>query len=59
LALREEIHLAVVDVAMPGLTGLCVARELRDRRPDLRVVMVSMHDNEQSLFEALKAGAPG
>ena len=55
LALREDIHLAVVDVAMPGMTGLRVARELDARRPDVRVVMLSMHDNEQYFFEALKA----
>jgi DNA-binding NarL/FixJ family response regulator len=59
MGLREEVHLAVIDVAMPGMTGLRVARELGERRPDLRVLMLSMHDNEQYFFEALKAGASG
>jgi DNA-binding NarL/FixJ family response regulator len=59
LALREDIQLAVLDVAMPGLTGLQVARELRARRPDLRALLLSMHDSEQYLFEALRAGASG
>jgi DNA-binding NarL/FixJ family response regulator len=59
LALREEVHLAVLDVAMPRMTGLQAARELRDRRPDIRVLMLSMHDREQYFFEALKAGASG
>jgi DNA-binding NarL/FixJ family response regulator len=59
LALREDIQLAVLDVAMPGLTGLQVARELRARRPDLRSLLLSMHDSEQYLFEALRAGASG
>ncbi len=58
-ALRTDIHLAVLDVAMPGMTGLRVARELNARRPELRVLMLSMHDNEQYFFEALKAGASG
>jgi DNA-binding NarL/FixJ family response regulator len=59
LALREDIDLAVLDVAMPGLTGLQVARELSTRRPELRSLLLSMHDSEQYLFEALRAGASG
>jgi DNA-binding NarL/FixJ family response regulator len=59
LALREDVQLAVLDVAMPGLTGLQVARELRARRPELRSLLLSMHDSEQYLFEALRAGASG
>ena len=53
------VELAVLDVAMPRMTGLQAARELSRRRPDLRIVMLSMHDNEQYFFEALKAGASG
>ncbi|MGH2946884.1 MAG: response regulator [Solirubrobacteraceae bacterium] len=59
LALREDVDLAVLDVAMPGLTGLQVARELSARRPELRSLLLSMHDSEQYLFEALRAGASG
>ena len=59
IGLREDVHLAVLDVAMPGLTGLQVARELTARRPDLRSLLLSMHDSEQYLFEALRAGASG
>jgi len=59
LALGEPIHLAVLDVAMPRMTGLQAARELQARRPQIRVLMLSMHDNEQYFFEALKAGASG
>ncbi len=54
-----EVDLAVLDVAMPRLTGLQAARELSNRRPDLRLLMLSMHQDEQYLFEALKAGASG
>ena len=57
--LREEIDLAVLDVAMPRVTGLHAARELAQRRPGLRILMLSMHDSEQFLYEALKAGASG
>jgi DNA-binding NarL/FixJ family response regulator len=59
LGLREDVDLAVLDVAMPGLTGLQVARELSARRPELRSLLLSMHDSEQYLFEALRAGASG
>jgi DNA-binding NarL/FixJ family response regulator len=59
IALREEVDLAVLDVAMPRRTGLQAARELTRRRPELRVLMLSMHDLEDYYFEALKAGASG
>ncbi|MGH2957105.1 MAG: response regulator [Solirubrobacterales bacterium] len=57
--IKEEIDLAVLDVSMPRLTGLQVAGELHQRRPELRTLMLSVHDNEQYFFEALKAGASG
>jgi DNA-binding NarL/FixJ family response regulator len=56
---REEFHLAVLDVAMPRMTGLQAAAELSQRRPDLKLLMLSMHESEQYLYEALKAGASG
>ena len=59
LALSEDVHLAVLDVSMPRMTGLQAARELSRRKPELRVLILSMHDNEQYFFEALKAGASG
>jgi DNA-binding NarL/FixJ family response regulator len=58
-ALAEEIDLTVLDVSMPRMTGLQTAAELHRRRPELRILMLSMHDNEQYFFEALKAGASG
>jgi DNA-binding NarL/FixJ family response regulator len=58
-ALRREIDLAVLDVSMPRLTGVQAARQLAEHRPDLRVLILSMHDNEQFFFEALRAGASG
>jgi DNA-binding NarL/FixJ family response regulator len=59
ICLAETIDLAVIDVAMPRMTGLQAAEELRRRCPDTRVLMLSMHDNEQYFFAALKAGASG
>jgi DNA-binding NarL/FixJ family response regulator len=59
LALSDEVDLAVLDVAMPRMTGLQAAAELKRRRPELRSLMLSMYDSEQYFFEALKAGASG
>jgi DNA-binding NarL/FixJ family response regulator len=58
-ALAEDVHLAVLDVTMPRLTGIQAARELTTRKPELRVLILSMHDNERYFFEALRAGASG
>ena len=59
LALAEELDLAILDVSMPKLTGIQAARRLAEHRPDLRVLILSMHDNEEFFFEALRAGASG
>jgi DNA-binding NarL/FixJ family response regulator len=58
-ALSEDVHLAILDISMPRKTGLQAAREISQRRPEVRVLILSMHDNEQYLFEAIKAGASG
>jgi DNA-binding NarL/FixJ family response regulator len=58
-ALSDDIDLAILDVAMPRMTGLQATQELHRRRPELRILILSMHDNEQYFFEALKAGASG
>jgi len=59
LALSRDVDLAIFDISMPRMTGLQAVRELRQRRPDLRMLIFSMHQNEQYLYEALKAGASG
>jgi DNA-binding NarL/FixJ family response regulator len=58
-ALEEDVHLAILDVSMPRMTGIQAAAELHKRKPELKTLMLSMHDSEQFLFEALKAGASG
>ena len=56
---KVDVDLAVLDVAMPRLTGLQAAREMRRSAPDIRILMLSMYDNEQYFLEALKVGAAG
>ena len=58
-ALADDIDLAILDITMPRMTGLQAASELAARKPELRILMLSMHENEQFLFEALRAGASG
>jgi DNA-binding NarL/FixJ family response regulator len=55
----EGVDLAILDIAMPRMTGIQAAREISRRRPEIRLLMLSMYDNEQYLFESLKAGASG
>jgi DNA-binding NarL/FixJ family response regulator len=59
LALSEDIDLAILDISMPRMTGLQATRELQRRRPDLRILILSMHESEQYLYETLRAGASG
>ncbi|MBQ0999456.1 response regulator [Streptomyces nigra] len=57
--LGDGVDLAILDIAMPRQTGLQAARELSRVQPGLRTLMLTMYDNEQYFFEALKAGASG
>lgn len=58
-AVSEQVDLAVLDVSMPRATGLQAAREIVARRPRTRTLMLSMHDDDEYLFDALAAGASG
>jgi len=59
LATGEDIDLAILDVTMPRLTGIQAARRISEQRPELRTLILSMHDNEGYFFEALRSGASG
>jgi DNA-binding NarL/FixJ family response regulator len=55
----HDPDLVVLDVTMPGKTGLEVAKELRDAGSDVRVLILSMHDDPEYVLEAVRAGADG
>jgi DNA-binding NarL/FixJ family response regulator len=57
--LGEDVDLAILDISMPRMTGLQAARELSRLCPDVRILILSMHENEEYLYEALKVGASG
>lgn len=61
LVLTEEHQpdVVVLDVTMPGKTGLEVAKELRDAGSGVRVLILSMHDEPEYVLEAVRAGADG
>jgi DNA-binding NarL/FixJ family response regulator len=58
-ALRERPDIAILDVSMPRMTGLQAAREIRAHCPETRVLLLSMHDDERYVYDAVKAGASG
>jgi two-component system, NarL family, response regulator NreC len=49
----------LMDLAMPGASGLDITREIKRQQPDIQVVIVTIHDREDYLFQALRAGASG
>jgi DNA-binding NarL/FixJ family response regulator len=59
LATDADVHLVLLDVSMPRMTGLQAAREITEHDPEIRVLILSMHDSEHYFFEALEAGASG
>jgi DNA-binding NarL/FixJ family response regulator len=56
-ALRPD--LLVLDIAMPGVDGLTVAEQVRRERPSVRILFLSMHDDDASLRRAVRLGAAG
>jgi NarL family two-component system response regulator LiaR len=59
LALEHRPDVAVLDISMPGQSGLSVTAELRRHCPDTRVLILSMHDNTEYVLESVRAGAHG
>jgi DNA-binding NarL/FixJ family response regulator len=59
LALRERPDVCILDVAMPRMTGLEATIEIRAHAPEVSILVLSMHDDERYLLEALRAGAAG
>ncbi|GAA4101984.1 response regulator [Nonomuraea soli] len=59
LALSLDPDVVVMDLVMPGMSGTEATRQLIDRRPDLGVLVLTMSDDDASVFAALRAGARG
>lgn len=59
LALEHKPDIAVLDISMPTMTGLQATREITRQMPNTSVLLLSMHDDQRYLYEALSAGAGG
>lgn len=58
-ALRTRPDLILLDVDMPGMSGLQLIRELRPRLPDTKIVMLSVSGEDRNVLEAMRHGAAG
>jgi DNA-binding NarL/FixJ family response regulator len=56
---RHRPDVVVLDISMPGESGLTVAARLRELLPDTRVLILSMHDNTEYVLESVRSGADG
>ena len=61
LALAESLRpdVVVLDISMPGVSGLKLAARIREALPEIRVLMLSMHDHPEYVLESVRAGAHG
>ena len=61
MALAESLRpdVIIMDIAMPGMSGLEATRQIKARFPDLHVLVLTMHRSDEHFFEMLKAGASG
>lgn len=59
LAIEKRPDVAILDNMMPKLTGLQATREIKQQAPEVNVLILSMHDDERFIYEALRAGAGG
>ncbi|MCD4786826.1 MAG: response regulator transcription factor [Desulfobacterales bacterium] len=61
IAKAEELHpdVVVMDIAMPRLNGLEATRQIKKRFPDMKILILTMHTNEEYVLQTLNAGASG
>lgn len=59
LLIQEEIDLAVLDISLPGQDGIWLAQKIKEVRPELRLLMLTMHDEAEFVVKALEAGVDG
>src|SRR5438270_2843564 len=59
MAARTHPEVILLDIAMPNLNGLEAARQILDASPDVAILILTMHDSDQTIREVLRAGARG
>ena len=53
----NEIHIIIMDISMPGKGGIEATQEIKKRYPEIKIIILSMHDNPMMVSKAISAGA--
>jgi DNA-binding NarL/FixJ family response regulator len=56
---RIDPDVVIMDIGLPGIDGIEATRQVREKRPGTKVIMLTSHDNDQEIFASLAAGANG
>lgn len=59
LAIAEKPDIVLLDIEMPEVNGINACRQIKEANPNIKIVMLTMHEEDEFLFEAVKAGAMG
>lgn len=55
----NEVDLVIMDIGLPGISGIEGVKYMREHHPDVHIIMATIHDDDDHIFDALKAGAVG
>lgn len=56
---KHQPHLLLLDISMPKLNGISVVKDLRDQYPDMKILVLTIHQSDQYVLETFKAGVNG
>lgn len=59
LAVNHNIDVILMDIEMPGINGIEATSHIKQKHPQIRIIMLTVFDNDENIFNAIKAGADG